>query len=290
MMAGQIVYGFDTFDDGTSLTTQYAGATFTQTSVYKAGFSLNDVGFPPRTGDGVAFDDGGPISIGFATPVFSAGGYFTYTHGLTVEFFDSSDNLLATRLGMCFTNAGAEIGDLGSSLNEFLQFVSPTGNISRVTMTSVPTAARPPLTTSSATPAPTPLPRLVPAYTDFKPHDVSGEAEDVPVESLDMNWPVWAPKFAVGNWRFLTRRLWGIANAGPYFHHGMFSTMRQAELGHAGEALDSRKAYQAAAKPDQEALIEFLKSLQALPPSTAPLVVDEKFQPKHWGASVARAK
>ncbi len=131
---------------------------------------------------------------------------------------------------------------------------------------------------------------LVPAYTDFKLHDVSGEAEDMPVESLDMNWPVWAPKFAVGNRRFLTRRLWGIANSGPYFHHGMFSTMRQAVLGHAGEAIDSRKAFQAAAKADQDALIEFLKSLQVLPPGTPSLVVDEKFQPKRWGASVAKAR
>ena len=73
-----------------------------------------------------------------------------------------------------------------------------------------------------------PLPRLAPAqprdeimmaqsYTDFKLHDASGEADDMPVESLDVNWPVWAPKFAVGNRRFLTRRLWGIANSGPYF-------------------------------------------------------------------------
>jgi len=146
-----------------------------------------------------------------------------------------------------------------------------------------------------------PLPRLapaqprdeimmVPAYTDFKLNDVSGEADDMPVESLDMNWPVWAPKFAVGNRRFLTRRLWGIANSGPYFHHGMFSTMRQAVLGHAGEAIDSRKAFQTAAKSDQDALIEFLKSLQVLPPGTPALVVDEKFQPKRWGTAVATAK
>ena len=47
--------------------------------------------------------------------------------------------------------------------------------------------------------------------------DVSGEADDMPVESLDMNWPVWAPKFALGNRRDLTRRLCGIANSEPYF-------------------------------------------------------------------------
>lgn len=143
-----------------------------------------------------------------------------------------------------------------------------------------------------------PLPRLapkdprdevmmVPAYTDFKLHDVSGEADDMPAEALDMNWPVWAAKFPAGNKRFLTRRLWGIANSGPYFHHGLFSTMRQAVLGHAGEAIASRKAFQGAPKDDQDALIEFLKSLQVLPPGTPALVVDENYQPKRWGRTVA---
>ena len=66
--------------------------------------------------------------------------------------------------------------------------------------------------------------------------------------------------------------------------------MRQAVLGHAGEAIDSRKTFQAAAKSDQDALIEFLKSLQVPPPGTPALVVDEKFQPKRWGTVVATAK
>lgn len=138
-----------------------------------------------------------------------------------------------------------------------------------------------------------PLPRLapqnssdpmmmVPAYTDMKLHDVSDPSEEMAVERLDMNWPVWAPKFSGGNRRFLTRRLWGVANSGPYFHHGLFTTMRQAVLGHSGEALASRKAFQAADKAEQDAMIEFLKSLQVLPPGTPHLVVDENYQPKRW--------
>lgn len=123
---------------------------------------------------------------------------------------------------------------------------------------------------------------LVPAYTDFKLHDITDPASDMPVEELDMNWPVWAPKFSDGNRRFLTKRLWGIGNSGPYFHHGLFTTMRQAVLGHAGAALATRKAFQAATAYDQNALIEFLKSLQVLPPGTTNLVVDENFKPKRW--------
>ncbi len=129
----------------------------------------------------------------------------------------------------------------------------------------------------------------VPAYTDFKLHDITDPADEMPTEALDMNWPVWAPKFAAGNRRFLTRRLWGIGNSGPYFHHGMFTTMRQAVLGHAGEALAARKAFQAGTAYDQDAMIEFLKSLQVLPPGTTDLVVDENFKRKRWGIDSAKA-
>lgn len=122
----------------------------------------------------------------------------------------------------------------------------------------------------------------VPAYTDFKLHDITDPADDIATEALDMNWPVWAPKFSNGNRRFLTRRLWGIGNSGPYFHHGMYTTMRQAVLGHAGEALATRKAFQAGTAYDQDAMIEFLKSLQVLPPGTPDLVVDENFKRKRW--------
>lgn len=143
-----------------------------------------------------------------------------------------------------------------------------------------------------------PMPRLapgdgnaqelrVPAYSDFKLHDITDPAEEMPVEALDMNWPVWAGKFAEGNRKFLTKRLWGVANSGPYFHHGMYSTMRQAILGHSGEARSSRQAFQNANKEDQDALVEFLKSLQVLPAGTTTLVVDENFQPKRWLASPA---
>lgn len=129
----------------------------------------------------------------------------------------------------------------------------------------------------------------VPAFTDFRLHDVSDPADEMPVEALDMNWPVWAPKFSGGNRKFLTRRLWGIANSAPYFHHGLFTTMRQAVLGHAGEALASRTAFQAASAYDRDALIEFLKSLQVLPPGTVDLVVDEHFKSKRWTTDMPKA-
>jgi hypothetical protein len=120
----------------------------------------------------------------------------------------------------------------------------------------------------------------VDAYTDFKLHDITGPDEEP--EPLDMNQNPWSPEFRKGNRKFLTKRLWGAANEPPYYHHGLFTTMRRAVLTHAGDALESRKAFEALPKYDKDCVIEFLKSLQVLPPGTKARIVDEKFQPREW--------
>src|SRR5207245_452246 len=85
-----------------------------------------------------------------------------------------------------------------------------------------------------------------------------------------------------GNRRFLTKRLWGAANEPPYYHHGLFTTMRQAILAHSGEELQVRKQFEKLNEYDQGSIIEFLKTLQALPPGTPSLIVDENFKQKRW--------
>ena len=123
---------------------------------------------------------------------------------------------------------------------------------------------------------------LVPAYTDFKLHDITDPADESAKEPLDMNYPNSSHKFVAGNRMFLTRRLWGAANEPPYFHHGMFTTLRQAVLAHAGEALAQRRAFEALSSDAQDAVVEFLKSLQVLPAGTTAFVVDKEFRPKVW--------
>jgi hypothetical protein len=120
----------------------------------------------------------------------------------------------------------------------------------------------------------------VEAYTDFKLHDIC-DREDVR-EPLDQNQAQWSPRLRDGNCRFLTKRLWGAANEPPFFHHGLFTTLRRAVLAHSGEALASRRAFEALPDFDRDALIEFLKTLQVLPQGTLHRIVDEHFLPRDW--------
>ena len=68
-------------------------------------------------------------------------------------------------------------------------------------------------------------------------------------EPLDQNTSQWSPKIMDGNCRFLTKRLWGAANEPPFFHHGLFTTLRRSVLAHSGEAKESRRAFESLPAP-----------------------------------------
>ncbi len=121
----------------------------------------------------------------------------------------------------------------------------------------------------------------VPAFTDLKLHDITTGAPDDPNrEAININAPGGSELFFAGNSRFLTKKLWGAANERPYFHHGKFTTLREATMAHFGEAGRTREAFLALPARQQDQIIEFLKSLQVLPPGTKAAVVDEHGEPK----------
>ncbi len=133
-----------------------------------------------------------------------------------------------------------------------------------------------------------PVPRLRPdasgivwvdAYTDFKLHDICKPGDREP---LDQNQSQWSTKLQDGNCRFLTKRLWGAANEPPFFHHGLFTTLRQSVLAHYGEADASRRAFEALPALERDSVIEFLKTLQVLPPGTKERIVDETYHARSW--------
>jgi hypothetical protein len=141
-----------------------------------------------------------------------------------------------------------------------------------------------------------PLPRLeahdgvtmVPAFTDLKLHDITSGPGDPNREKLDMQRVkdselIFAvDEFFSGNSKFLTRKLWGAGNKPNYYHHGQFTTMREAVLAHAGEAQVASDRFKHLPAYQRDCVIEFLKTLQVLPPGTASLIVDENFRPRRW--------
>jgi len=122
----------------------------------------------------------------------------------------------------------------------------------------------------------------VPAYTDLKVHDISSGSTDPNNEALNMNAPAGSDEFFAGNSRYITRRLWDCGNKPNYFHHGKFTTIREAIANHFGEADESRSAFDALPEADRNCVIEFLKSLQILAPGTKARIVDEHGHPRNW--------
>jgi hypothetical protein len=124
----------------------------------------------------------------------------------------------------------------------------------------------------------------VPAFTDLKLHDITSGPNDPNREALDMHQPPGSAGFFAGNGRFVTKKLWGCANEAPFFHHGRFTTLREAIEAHAGEAAASKAAWDALSAYQRDCIVEFLKTLQVLPPGTNSLVVDAGGHPKNWPA------
>jgi cytochrome c peroxidase len=122
----------------------------------------------------------------------------------------------------------------------------------------------------------------VAAFTDLKLHDITSGATDPNREPIDMQEPAGSPGFFAGNSKFLTKKLWGAANEPPYFHHGQFTTMRQAIEAHAGEASAQKAAWDGLHDHEKDAVIEFLKTLRVLPAGTKYQVVDENGKQKRW--------
>ena len=125
-----IVLDFDTFADGELITSQVSNLVFHNAVALTAGATLNEFEFPPRSGANVLSDSGGPISIDFATPVVSFGGYFTYIQSLVLTAYDTGDMVIGS-VTSSFPSNLALSGDPNSSPNEFLSLVSAPG-ISRV--------------------------------------------------------------------------------------------------------------------------------------------------------------
>jgi hypothetical protein len=136
MFADLFSIDFEGPSDSTFISTQYPNLTVSNAIIFTSGISLNELDFPPHSGVNVVSDAGGPISIAFSMPALDFLGYFNYVVPVTIQGYDSSNNLLAAATSL-FSNNTVSFGDPGSSPNELLEIASATG-FSRVVITGDP--------------------------------------------------------------------------------------------------------------------------------------------------------
>ena len=91
---------------------------------------------------------------------------------------------------------------------------------------------------------------LVRAFTDLKRHDMGDLLANETIEQRFVDRRFW-----------LTRKLWGFISEPPFMHHGRATLIQEAINLHRGEADFARVNYLNLTKEKQNALIEFLKSL-----------------------------
>ncbi len=117
---------FESFVDSTILTSQYTGTTFSNAIILTTGIALNEFEAPAHGGTNVASDNGGAMTVGFASPLRSFSGYFTYGVPLSIQAFGSSNNAVAAAAS-AYSNNQAISGVSGSHTNELLQVASAAG-------------------------------------------------------------------------------------------------------------------------------------------------------------------
>lgn len=96
------------------------------------------------------------------------------------------------------------------------------------------------------------------AFTDLKLHDMGYRLR----ENLPLQEGETALERAKKNRTFITARLWGVADTGPYLHDGRATTLSEAILLHGGEALNERNAFAGLSDDQRTDLLKFLRTLR----------------------------
>ena len=98
-------------------------------------------------------------------------------------------------------------------------------------------------------------------YSDFKYHDLGPAFSQTQFDGSQIRL-----------WR--TAPLWGVGSTAPYAHDGASLSLDAVIRRHGGEALKSRQAYMALARPERRKLIAFLESLVLYQTEQVPCDID----------------
>ncbi len=85
---------FEQFTDSYAVSTEVPGVAFSGGTVLTAGVGLNDIDFPPVSGQNVLAALTGVLTITTDAPVDQLSAYFTYASTLNFSGYDSALNLL----------------------------------------------------------------------------------------------------------------------------------------------------------------------------------------------------
>jgi len=91
----------------------------------------------------------------------------------------------------------------------------------------------------------------VPLFSDLKRHDMGERLQETLRDATPRE-----------NREFVTARLWGIADSGPYLHDGRASTLTEAIRWHGGEAEAAGTAFESLPDHQKESLLHFLRHLR----------------------------
>lgn len=186
----------------------------------------------------------------------------------------------AKRGGMVFTQIGCDGCHVESLVLESRRFsepnpFNPPGNLRPE---DVPAPFEFDLVTASRSKSVKALPggrAWVRAFTDLKRHDLNdGDFDHFANEQLPQGTlagfadpaDFTVPDQPRPTEEFLTRKLWDVGNSDPYGHRGDLTTLTEAIHFHGGEARAQRDAFFTLPEDDQNAVIEFLKSLVVVAP------------------------
>lgn len=129
--AAPVVIDFEGLTDTELVTNQYLvafgitfdGATALLRGALPVGGSLNELDFPPHSGDAVVFESAsGGITVTFATPALSIGGFFTYNAQVTLTAYLGA-NVVDSVTSLFSDNIGTGV----NPPNEFITVSSPGG-------------------------------------------------------------------------------------------------------------------------------------------------------------------
>ncbi|MEO8368068.1 MAG: hypothetical protein ABI806_02555 [Candidatus Solibacter sp.] len=131
-LAQSPVLDFESLPEGQAAGAAIAGVSFTNATVLQSAASLNEAEFPPRSGNKVVCDIGGPIKVTFNQPVKSFTAYITHSQTVTLKMVAPNGGVITQT-----TAAGDNRLGSGKTPNEAVQLTSDTG-FTQVELSSAP--------------------------------------------------------------------------------------------------------------------------------------------------------